>query len=57
MMPAGRDLGRLGDTMARIDEPVLVCGHSHIPWAQWEAGQLDLNPGSVGAPVNGDVRA
>jgi predicted phosphodiesterase len=57
ILPAGRDPDRLGDTLSRIDEPVLVCGHSHIPWVQGEKGRLALNPGSVGAPVSGDVRA
>jgi predicted phosphodiesterase len=57
IVPAGRDPDRLGATLARVNEPVLVCGHSHIPWAQRENGRLALNPGSVGAPINGDVRA
>jgi putative phosphoesterase len=42
---------------SQCSESVLVCGHSHISW-QWEAnGWLALNPGSVGAPINGDWRA
>lgn len=44
-------------TLAQIGEPVLVCGHSHIPWKQAQDGRLAVNPGSVGAPINGDVRA
>jgi putative phosphoesterase len=42
---------------SQCSESVLVCGHSHISW-QWEGrGRLALNPGSVGAPINGDWRA
>jgi predicted phosphodiesterase len=43
--------------LAHIAEPVLVCGHSHIPWQQRLDGKLALNPGSVGNPLNGDARA
>lgn len=47
----------LDAALAGFDEPVLVCGHSHIRWSQEQGGRLVLNPGSVGAPINGDVRA
>lgn len=51
----------LEDALAAVDEPVLVCGHSHTPWQRVRevAGQrrLALNPGSVGGPLNGDPRA
>jgi hypothetical protein len=40
-----------------IDENVLICGHTHIPWAQKHEGKLALNPGSVGFPINSDPRA
>jgi predicted phosphodiesterase len=53
----GRDPAKLDQALAQIKEPVLVCGHSHIPWKQEQDGRLVLNPGSVGAPINGDVRA
>lgn len=43
--------------MRLFAESLLVCGHSHIPWQYEESGRLVLNPGSVGAPVDGDVRA
>jgi predicted phosphodiesterase len=49
--------GRLTGVLASLDEPVLVCGHTHIAWALERDGKLVLNPGSVGAPLNGDVRA
>jgi len=37
--------------------PVLVCGHSHIPFARRVGGTLVVNCGSVGRPVDGDPRA
>jgi putative phosphoesterase len=36
-----------------INEPVLVCGHSHIPWQEFRDGCLTFNPGAVSAPLNG----
>jgi hypothetical protein len=42
---------------AQISEPVLVCGHTHIPWKQEQDGRLALNPGAVCGSLNGDVRA
>jgi hypothetical protein len=47
----------VGTVLAQIDEEVLICGHSHIPWQYERYGRLALNPGSVGAPINGDARA
>jgi putative phosphoesterase len=47
----------LGTAWAQIDEPVLVCGHTHIPWQEEQNGRLTLNPGAVCGPLNGDVRA
>ena len=43
--------------LAQIVEPVLVCGHTHVPWATEHDGRLAINPGSVGSPINGDPRA
>ena len=36
---------------------MLVCGHTHLPWQQTLGEHLICNPGSVGAPLTGDVRA
>ena len=47
----------LDEAFAETDQPVLICGHSHIAWQQPYDGRLVLNPGSVGAPLNGDPRA
>lgn len=56
-LPADREPVKLDLALAQIDEPVLVCGHSHIPWHQEQAGRLALNPGSVGFPIDGSVCA
>jgi predicted phosphodiesterase len=48
---------KLAAALRGVFEPVVVCGHTHIPWRQRENGRLVLNPGSVGAPLNGDPRA
>jgi len=47
----------LDEALGQTAEPVLICGHSHIAWQQARDGRLALNPGSVGQPLNGDVRA
>ena len=38
----------------RVD--ILVCGHTHIPFARRVAGALVVNCGSAGHPVDGDPR-
>jgi len=43
----------LDRTLARINEPVLACGHSHIPWQEMRDGCLAFNPGAVCGPLNG----
>jgi putative phosphoesterase len=47
----------LEQALAQTTEPVLVCGHTHIPWKRERQGRLALNPGSVCGSLNGDVRA
>ncbi len=47
----------LGETIRQLNESVLICGHSHIPWSYEHHGRLILNAGSVGQPLNGDPRA
>ena len=46
-------LQALGETR----EPVLVFGHTHIPWQTERLGRLALNPGAVSGPLNGYVGA
>jgi putative phosphoesterase len=43
--------------LAEFRETVLVCGHTHVPWQRRRGGQLAMNPGAVGGPLNGDTRA
>jgi len=57
LLAPDRDPDRLGLTLEQIEEPVLVCGHTHIPWQQEEDGRLAFNPGAVCNPLNGDTRA
>jgi putative phosphoesterase len=46
-----RELAQLAGTQ------VVVCGHSHRPFARQVAGVWFINPGSVGRPDDGDWRA
>jgi predicted phosphodiesterase len=34
LLPPDRDPAKLNLAFAQISEPVLVCGHTHIPWKQ-----------------------
>ncbi|NIV37731.1 MAG: hypothetical protein GWN58_52455 [Anaerolineae bacterium] len=47
----------IDEVFGQFEEPVLICGHSHIPWQQEREGRLAVNPGAVGIPINGDTRA
>jgi putative phosphoesterase len=51
------DPATLDMALAQINEPVLVCGHTHIPWKVERAGRLALNPGAVCGSRNGEVGA
>lgn len=57
LLRSGRDPANLDLAFEQVNEPVLVCGHAHIPWKQEQDGRLALNPGAVCGPLNGDVRA
>lgn len=40
------------DALAQVAQPVICCGHSHMPRAVYlPGGQLVVNPGSVGLPA------
>jgi len=52
-----RDCSKLEDVLARVREAVMVCGHTHVPWASERGGVLAVNPGSVGIPMSEDARA
>jgi diadenosine tetraphosphatase ApaH/serine/threonine PP2A family protein phosphatase len=44
--------------LAEVRERRLVAGHTHLPFERTSAGGIALlNPGSVGMPFDGDVRA
>ena len=52
-----RDPELLDEALAQITEPVLICGHTHEPWARERGDRLALNPGSVAGPLDGYVGA
>ncbi|MBN2003988.1 MAG: metallophosphoesterase family protein [Anaerolineae bacterium] len=43
--------------LAQTATAVLICGHTHIAWQHRVDGQLALNPGAVGGPIDGVVGA
>jgi putative phosphoesterase len=47
----------LQDAFVRTSEPVLICGHTHLPWQKRLNGRLAFNPGAVTFPGNGDLNA
>jgi predicted phosphodiesterase len=47
----------IGVKLHDIVEPVIVGAHTHWPLARSVDGKQIFNPGSVGMPYNGDVRA
>jgi predicted phosphodiesterase len=50
-----RDSEALLAELAGVEQPVIACGHSHVPHAIWlPTGQLVVNPGSVGIPAYDD---
>ncbi len=48
---------RLQEVLNCIDEKVLICGHSHLPWSINIGDRLVVNPGSVGVSFNNSVTA
>lgn len=57
LVPEGVGDGSVEAALAQIDQAVLICGHTHIPWLEERGGHMVINPGSVGAPLTGDPRA
>lgn len=43
--------------LAQTEEPVFICGHTHIPWKVERDGILAFNPGAVCGPLNGQICA
>jgi len=48
---------RLCELAALAKADLIVCGHSHQPFARWIGNVLFINTGSVGRPDDGDPRA
>jgi putative phosphoesterase len=48
-----KDISILDIALQMVAEPVLIFGHTHIPWQLQRNGQLALNPGSVCATLAG----
>jgi predicted phosphodiesterase len=57
LTPRDRPPAPLAEILALVEEPVLVCGHTHFPWQAERDGRLVLNPGAVCGPLNGDTGA
>jgi len=57
MLFPNRDPGALEQALEMIPEPVVICGHTHIPWSIERNGKLAINPGAVTGGLNGDPRA
>ena len=56
ILPEG-DSATLDRALVQTNEPVLVCGHTHVPWKVEREGRLALNPGAVAGPLSGDTPA
>jgi putative phosphoesterase len=52
--PESEDWGREIDS---VRAEVLLVGHSHVPFMRTAGNGVVLNPGSIGQPRNGDIRA
>lgn len=48
---------RLAELAEGCGADVVLCAHSHVPFARRGGGALFINPGSVGRPDDGDPRA
>jgi len=52
-----RTTGELSELLSECKEPVLLCGHDHVPHTvDLPDGRLIVNPGSVGLPAFADDR-
>jgi diadenosine tetraphosphatase ApaH/serine/threonine PP2A family protein phosphatase len=43
---------RWAEVLSGVDEPVVVCGHTHVQYDEVHAGHRVVNPGSVGNPTD-----
>jgi putative phosphoesterase len=56
LTPKGCD-AILAEVAAKVDADVLVVGHTHFPLVRRHGALQIVNPGSLGQPLDGDVRA
>lgn len=55
-LPEVRSEGAIRELLQGVHQPVVLCGHTHIPRVvELANGQLVVNPGSVGVPAYDDV--
>lgn len=47
----------LEDMLTDVDEDIILCGHGHVPYQTTRKGKILVNVGSVGTPLDKDVRA
>lgn len=47
----------LDEIFELLEEPVLVVGHTHLPWCERRGNQMIMNPGAMNFPLNGWVGA
>ena len=53
VLTAATPEARLREALAGVDEPMVVCGHTHMQFHRDLDGKRVLNPGSVGMPYEG----
>ncbi len=49
--------GEIEHILAGVEEPLIVCAHTHVPLDRTVNGHRVINPGAVGVPFNRDPRA
>src|ERR1700741_2212027 len=55
-LPEVRSEGAIRELLQGVHQPVVLCGHTHIPRVvELANGQLVVNPGSIGVPAYDDV--
>ncbi len=51
------DIEKLTELAGEIDEDIIICGHTHVPYYRSINNKHFINSGSVGKPKHGDPRA
>ncbi len=47
----------IAEALSGVEEPVVIGAHTHLQMSRQVAGWYVINPGSVGVPIDGDLRA